>query len=94
VNPFRLRAAVNWAAPARARSELLDREVFEALRRRGTRDRLGDPGEWIAVTADLEPCLIGLHRNLVAVDDRRRRREGEPNGRCIASTQDAAESED
>ncbi len=74
--------------------QLLDREVFEALRRRRARNRLRDAREWVAVTADLQAGLVGLHRNLVAVDNRRRLGGRDPDSGCVAGTQGAAENEE
>src|SRR5438093_407867 len=50
--------------------QLLDGEILEPLCGSGAGDRLGDPGEWVAMAADLQPGLIGPHRNAVAIDDR------------------------
>src|SRR5439155_513736 len=49
--------------------QLLDGEIFEPLGGSRAGDRLGDPGEWVAMAADLQPGLIGLHRNAVAIHD-------------------------
>src|SRR5438445_9823024 len=73
--------------------QLLDREVFEPLRWRGTRDRLRDACEGVALTADPEACLVGLHRNLVTVDHGRRRL-GYGDCRNVAGTQGAAKNEE
>ena len=58
--------------------QLLDGEALQPLRRCRARDGLGNARKRIAVPAHLQPRLVGLHRNGVAVDDRGGRlREGQ-----------------
>src|SRR5207302_6895082 len=77
--------------------QLLDGEALQPLRGRRAGDGLGDACKRIAVTAHLQPRLVGLHRNGVAVDDRSRglgERERNPWRRTGAQSGGDHEKED
>ena len=52
----------------RLANQLLDREVLEPLPGHGTGDRLWHAGEWVTRLTDVEPLVVGGHRDRLAVN--------------------------
>src|SRR5438128_4808527 len=74
--------------------QLLDGEGLQPLRGRRAGDRFRDACKRIAVPAHLEPRLVGLHGNGMAVDDGGSRfREGHREPRRRTSTEHAGDDE-
>src|SRR5256886_8633335 len=75
--------------------QLLDGEGLQPLGGRRTGDGLGNARKGIAVPAHLQPRLVGLHRNGVAVDDRGGRlREGQRHARRRTGAQRAGDAKE